>query len=64
MSIQKLKSTIENPSLTTLWNRYDEIKENQCKYLLNHLYKYKLTEWFNPITFRDVKRNSTITLSF
>ena len=64
MSIQKLKPTIENPSLTTLWDRYDEIKENQCKYLLNHLYRYKLTEWFNPITFREVKRNSTITFSF
>ena len=64
MSFQQLKQTNMYPSLTTLWNRYDEITEAHCEYLLNHLYKYKITEWFNPLTFRMVQRDSTITISF
>ena len=64
MPVQKLKQTNMYPSLTTLWNRYDEITEAHCEYLLNHLYKYKLTDWFNPLTFRMVQRDSTITISF
>ena len=64
MSTHRLKPKKMYPSLTKLWNRYDEITENHCKYLLNHLYTHNITEWFNPITKRDVQIDSNITISF
>ena len=64
MFVQKLKSRKVHHSLKTLYNRYDEITENNCKYLLNHLYTHNITEWINPITKKEVQRDSPITLSF
>ena len=64
MSVQKLISKKLYPSLKTIWNRYDEITEAHCKYLLNHLYTHNITEWINPITRKDVQRDSNITISF
>jgi hypothetical protein len=64
MSVQKLISKKLYPGLRTLWNRYDEITEAHCKYLLNHLYTHNITEWINPITRKDVQRDSNITISF
>ena len=64
MSVQKLKEIKMYPSLTTLWNRYDEITEDHCEFLLNHLYTHNITEWINPITKKDVQRDSNITISF
>ena len=63
-SIQKLKPRKVHPSLTTLYGRYDEITENHCKYLLHHLYTHNITEWINPLTKKEVQRDSNITLSF
>ena len=64
MSTHRLQPKKVNPSLAKLWNRYDEITENHCKYLLNHLYTHNITEWINPITQRDVQIDSNITISF
>jgi hypothetical protein len=64
MSFQRLKPKKENPSLTTLYSRYDEITEAHCKYLLIYLYYNKLKEWINPITKKEVQRDSPITISF
>ena len=63
-SIQKLKPRKVHPSLSTLYNRYDEITENHCKNLLHHLYTHNITEWINPITKKDVQRDSPIVISF
>jgi len=64
MSVQKLKPIKVHPSLKTLYSRYDEITEAHCKYLLHHLYTHNITEWINPLTKKDVQRDSPITLSF
>ena len=64
MSVQRLKPGKMNPSLKTLYSRYDEITEAHCKYLLNHLYTHNITEWINPITKKEVQRDSSITISF
>ena len=64
MSVQRLKTRKMYPNLKTLWNRYDEITEAHCKYLLHHLYTHNITEWINPITRKDVQRDSNITISF
>ena len=64
MSVKQLKPKKVHPSLTTLYSRYDEITENHCKYLLHHLYTHNITEWINPLTKKEVQRDSTITLSF
>jgi hypothetical protein len=64
MSVKQLKPKKENPSLATLYGRYDEITENHCKYLLHHLYTHNITEWINPITKKEVQRDSPITVSF
>ena len=64
MSLQRLKPGKMNPSLKTLYSRYDEITEAHCKYLLNHLYTHNITEWINPITKKEVQRDSSITISF
>ena len=64
MSVQKLIPKKLYPSLKTLWNRYEEITEAHCKYLLHHLYTHNITEWINPITKKDVQRDSNITISF
>ena len=63
-TIQKIKPRKVHPSLKTLYNRYDEITEDHCKYLLHHLYTHNITEWINPLTKKDVQRDSTITISF
>jgi hypothetical protein len=64
MSFQRLKPKKANPSLKTLYSRYDEITEAHCKYLLNHLYTHNITEWINPITKKEVQIDSPITISF
>lgn len=64
MSVQRLKTRKMYPNLKTLYSRYDEITEAHCKYLLNHLYTHNITEWINPITKKEVQRDSPITLSF
>jgi hypothetical protein len=64
MSVKKLKPIKVYPSLKTLYSRYDEITEAHCIYLLNHLYTHNITEWINPLTKKDVQRDSPITLSF
>ena len=63
-SILKIKPRKVHPSLSTLYNRYDEITENHCKNLLHHLYTHNITEWINPITKKEVQRDSLIVLSF
>jgi hypothetical protein len=64
MPIQKLKPTIINPPLSKLYKRYDEITESHCKNLLIYLYTDYITEWINPITKKEVKRDSPIIISF
>ena len=64
MSVQRLKPKKMNPSLKTLYNRYDEITEAHCNNLLNHLYTHNITEWINPLTKKEVQRDSTIIISF
>jgi hypothetical protein len=64
MSVKQLKPKKVHPSLATLYGRYDEITENHCKYLLHHLYTHNITEWINPITKKEVQRDSPITVSF
>ena len=64
MSVQRLKPKKMNPSLNTLYNRYDEITEAHCNNLLNHLYTHNITEWVNPITNKEVQRDSIIVISF
>ena len=64
MSFKRLKPKKENPSLTTLYSKYDEITEDHCIYLLNYLYYNKLKVWINPITKKEVQRDSLITISF
>jgi len=64
MPIQRLNPTIMDPPLSKLYKRYDEITEAHCKYLLNHLYTHNITEWINPITKKEVQRDSYITISF
>lgn len=64
MSIQRLKPTIINPSLRNLYKRYDEITENHCKFLLNHLYKFNQIFWINPLTRKEIHRDSIIIISF
>jgi hypothetical protein len=62
MSVQQLKP--RKLSSLSLYARYDEITENHCKYLLHHLYTHNITEWINPLTKKEVQRDSLITLSF
>jgi hypothetical protein len=64
MSVQKLKPRKVHPPLSSLYSRYDEITENHCKYLLHHLYTHNITEWINPLTKKEVQRDSPITFSF
>ena len=64
MSVQKLKPRKVHPSLSTLYNRFDEITENHCWKLLEFLYDGKRLTWTNPITKKELNRNSDIIISF
>ena len=48
MPILRLNPTIENPPLSKLWKKYDEITEYHCWKLLEFLYDGKKLTWTNP----------------
>jgi len=64
MSVQKLKPKKAHPTLSMLYDRYDEITEKHCHNLLYHLYTHNITEWINPLTKKEVQRDSIIVISF
>jgi hypothetical protein len=54
----------EFPQFSKIWSRYTEINRSHCNFLLNYLYSGTLQDWVNPITTKDLKRESTIVISF
>jgi hypothetical protein len=64
MSVQKLKPSKVHPSFKTPYKKYDEITEKHCNNLLLHLYTHNITQWINPITKKEVQRDSPIIISF
>ena len=53
------KKTISKP-----YSKYDDITEHHCFNLLDFLYKNKKGHWINPITKKELSRNSDIIISF
>ena len=49
---------------TKPYNKYDEITEYHCWKLLEFLYDGKRLTWTNPITNKELNRNSDIIISF
>ena len=66
MSIKRISITglIKNPKFSGVYKDYNKLSVDECKDLITYLYSGSRTGWENPLTGKDLNRNSKIIVSF
>jgi hypothetical protein len=66
MTIKRIptKGLMVNPKFSTIYKDYQKLNDTECKNLLSYLYKGSSSRWVNPLTDKELNRNSKIIISF
>ena len=66
MTIKRIpiKGLTANPKFSTIYKDYQKLNDTECKNLLSYLYKGTSGKWVNPLTDKELNRNSKIIISF
>ena len=66
MSLKKISITglTKNPKFSGVYKDYDKLTVDECKDLITYLYSGSKKGWENPLTGKDLTRNSKIIVSF
>lgn len=59
-----VKNLVKNPKFSGVYKDYAKLKVVDCNDLITYLYSGKKTGWENPLTFKELKRDSKIIVSF
>jgi hypothetical protein len=59
-----IKNLVKNPKFSGVYKDYNKLKIVDCNDLITYLYSGSKTGWENPLTFKELKRDSKIIVSF